>query len=142
MNAASLIKISDAVALGLHTMYYLSTHMDKLSSTKEIASTFSISENHLAKILQRLVKLGLVQSIRGPKGGFSLAKAGSEITLLDIFQAIEGPLEVADCLLSKPLCGGGHNCVLFSGLLEDLNTQIKDYMEKKKLSDLKNVFDS
>ncbi|EKE04714.1 MAG: transcriptional regulator, BadM/Rrf2 family [uncultured bacterium] len=136
----SIIKISEAATLALHTMYFLSITTDRLVSTKEIATTFSISENHLAKVLQRLAKTGLVDSIRGPKGGFNLGKSSDEITLLQIYEAIEGPLELSDCLLDKPICGGGDNCVIFNGLLDLLNKQVKDYMGQKKLSELRNLF--
>ena len=136
----SIIKISEAATLALHTMYFLSITTDRLVSTKEIATTFSISENHLAKVLQRLAKTGLVDSIRGPKGGFNLSKSSDEITLLQIYEAIEGPLELSDCLLDKPICGGGDSCVIFNGLLDLLNKQVKDYMGQKKLSELRNLF--
>ncbi|OGI03343.1 MAG: hypothetical protein A2104_10330 [Candidatus Melainabacteria bacterium GWF2_32_7] len=135
-----VIKISEAATLALHTMYFLSISTNRLVSTKEIASTFTISENHLAKVLQRLVKVGLVESIRGPKGGFSLAKNSDNITLLEIYEAIEGTLEMSDCLLNEPICGGGDNCIIFGGLLDKINKQVKDYMEQKKLSELRNLF--
>ena|SRR3989339_1294278 len=140
MSNSGFLRISEASALALHTMYYLSTHTDGLVSTKEIASTFNISENHLAKVLQRLVKVRLVDSIRGPKGGFNLAKDSQKITLLDIFEAIEGRAELDDCLLHQSVCGGGKECVLFNGLIEEMNSQIQEHMKNKKLSDLKNLF--
>lgn len=135
----SIIKISEAATLALHTMYFLSINPDRLVSTKEIATTFSISENHLAKVLQRLVKVGLIDSIRGPKGGFNLGRSSDQITLLEIYEAIEGPLELSDCLLSKPICGGGENCIIFNGLLDGINKQVKSYMGEKKLSELRNL---
>jgi DNA-binding IscR family transcriptional regulator len=63
---SNVIKISEATTLALHTMFYLYLKKDQLVSTKEIAAMFGFSENHLAKVLQRLVKVGYVASIRGP----------------------------------------------------------------------------
>lgn len=136
----SIIKISEAATMALHTMYFLSINPDRLISTKEIASTFNISENHLAKVLQRLVKSGLINSIRGPKGGFSLAKKSEDITLLEIYETTEGPLILSDCLLYKPICDGGKHCIIFNGLIEQINNQVKDYLQQKKLSELENLF--
>ena len=82
----------------------------------------------------RLVKAGLVRSIRGPKGGFETGKSGKDITLLDLYEIFEGPLTGSTCLFEKPVCGLT-NCVIGS-LLNRVNTLVVDYMTNTSLSEV------
>ncbi len=129
----NVLKISDAANLAFHATVFLAANPDRLVSVHEIAVALNVSENHLSKVLQRLAKDGLVKSIRGPKGGFALEKRADQITLLDIFQAIDGPLAHSDCLLGNPLCNG--QCIL-GGLLKTMNKQVEDYFATTKISGL------
>ena len=67
-------------------------------------------------------------------------RPGNEITLLDIYESIEGPLNADDCLLETRICGG-KSCI-FKGLLHDVNRQFKDYLKNTTLSKIKNVMGS
>ncbi|MBI5379671.1 MAG: Rrf2 family transcriptional regulator [Nitrospirae bacterium] len=66
-------------------------------SIKTIADKYRIPMELLAKILQRLAKQGFITAHIGPKGGYSLAKAPSEITVAEVVEAIEGPIGIVDC---------------------------------------------
>ena len=68
-------------------------------SAAELAATLKVSEAHLAKVMQRLGKAALVRSARGPKGGFQLPAGRSSVTLLDVYEAIDGPFRPDECLL-------------------------------------------
>lgn len=129
----SILKISDAAAIAIHTVVILDSAPDKLFSNKELATMLEVSDNHLSKILQRLCKAKIVESIRGPKGGFTLVDGGSNFTLLQIYEAIEGSLDITNCLLKKSFCTSG--CLL-GDFLFSINNQFKDYFEKTKISDL------
>jgi len=131
---SSILKISEAAAIALHTMVLLSANGSSLSSTRKIANILEVSEHHLAKVLQRLVRAGLIRSIRGPKGGFVLAREAAGILLLDIYEAIDGPLEPDNCLLAKPYCLGSF-CLL-GDLLVSVNHQVQSYFRNNRLSDL------
>lgn len=111
---------------------------DQVVSTPEIASDLKVSEAHLSKVLQRLTRVGLVKSIRGPRGGFRLLQSHNEITLLDVYEAIEGRLQSTNCLLNTRSCNG-ERCIL-GILLESVNRQIRDYLAGTRLSELTNVF--
>ncbi len=128
-----MLKVSEAASLALHTATLLATNEESLITTSEAASALGVSENHLSKVLQRLNKAGLVRSIRGPKGGYRLAKPADDVTLLDVYQAIEGPLPETTCLLDKPMCGG---CCILGGLLGQVNTLVREHFEGTKLSTL------
>jgi len=71
---------------------------------KDICKTQKITPAFLTKILQPLIKAGIVGSQRGVGGGFYLVKAPSEITLLDVVQAQEGPLYLNQCLIDSGSC--------------------------------------
>ncbi len=135
---ASVLKISDAASLALHAMGYLAAKPDGVVSTWEIASALQVSENHLAKVLQRLTKAGLVKSNRGPKGGFSLERPGGEITLLEVFEVIEGPLNDTNCLLDNQVCDG---CKCMMGnLMGDINNMVREHLSKTNLDELTDIF--
>jgi len=129
----SILKISDAAAIAIHTVVILDSAPEKLFSNKELSAMLEVSDNHLSKILQRLCKARIVESIRGPKGGFTLVDGGSNFTLLQIYEAIEGSLDISNCLLKKSFCTSG--CLL-GDFLFSINNQFKDYFEKTRIADL------
>ncbi|MEA1997515.1 MAG: Rrf2 family transcriptional regulator [Gemmatimonadota bacterium] len=129
-----MIKLSEAASLALHTMVYLSANPGKQVSTREIAGDLKVSEAHLSKVLQRLCRSGLVNSVRGPKGGFTVITGYGEISLLEIYESIEGPLTDRSCLLASPVCNNG-KCI-FGSLLGDVSKQFRDYLSITKLTNL------
>ena len=131
---ASILKISEAASLALHTMFFLAVNPERKYSAKEIAAEFEVSEAHLSKVLQRLAKVDLVKSTRGPKGGFVLGKAPSKITLLNVYEAIDGPLRSSKCILGKQTCGR-RECLL-GDLLKTMTKQAREHLSQKRLSDL------
>jgi Rrf2 family protein len=134
---ANMLKISEAASLALHTMALLASSQGTKRATWEIAKTLRVSEAHLAKVLQRLGRAGLVKSQRGPGGGFSLGREPESITLLDVYEATEGPLDPPTCLLGRPACNG--SCIL-GGLLDQVGKEIRDYFAQTRLSDLNGQF--
>ncbi|MFC1694366.1 RrF2 family transcriptional regulator, partial [Candidatus Latescibacterota bacterium] len=100
----TLLKLSTAFSLALHATVLLVSNPDRQLSNRQIASELCVSEAHLSKVLQRLTKVGLVKSMRGPKGGFMLGKEGDKISFLDIYEAIEGRLVLTHCLLGTQVC--------------------------------------
>ncbi|MFH1538770.1 MAG: Rrf2 family transcriptional regulator [bacterium] len=137
---SKILKISDASSLAMHTMGLLASEPGKVFSNREAASTLGVSEAHLSKVMQRMARGGYISSTRGPRGGFKLAKPAKSITLLEIFEQIEGPLAPSECLLAKKVCGGDR-CIL-GGLLENVNGQVQKYLSETKLSDIVDVYRS
>ena len=136
---SNVLKISDAASLAIHTMVLLGSKPEKRWSVRQIAEEMNVSVNHLAKVMQRLEKGGLVDSARGPKGGFSIKVPADSITLLTVYEVIDGPLTGGDCLLNNPICKPG-KCI-FEGQLDAVTKQVRDYLAKKRLSDLSNSLD-
>lgn len=128
----NLIRITEASNLAVHALAYLATRGENgLCSASEIAARLGVSEAHLAKVLQRLAKHGLIRSARGAKGGFLLQKDPSEIHLLDVLEIVDGPLSSNTCFLGQPLCRPG-TC-----LFRRLSQTIQDHLKNKTIADFK-----
>ena len=128
---SSLLRISEAASLALHTASFLAARGEALATTGEIARAFGVSQAHLSKVLQRLVGAGIIKSVRGPHGGFRLAPTGREATLLDVYQAIDGPLQAGEYLLGNFACGG--KCIL-GDLIASVNRRVARRLSKTKVS--------
>ncbi len=127
-----LLKISEAASLAFHSMYLLARQPKAKLSILPIAKKLDVSADHLAKVLQRLAAAKLVKSTRGPKGGFELARPASQITLLDIYEAIHGKFQTTRCLLSKPVCSRG--CCLLGGLIQKVDREVLEHFKSTRLS--------
>ncbi len=132
---ADLIRMLEATALGLHAMVGVARR-DEPTSTAQIATELRASEAHLSKVLQQLVRVGLLTSKRGPSGGYTLAKPPTEISLLDVYEALEGPLRQDGCLFTEPVCRQAE-CIL-GDLVKRLRSEVHDHLRSTSLSDVAN----
>jgi len=133
-----VLKVSEAASLAMHAAVMLAANSDRLTSNAEAAAVLGVSEAHLSKVLQRLAHAGLVKALRGPRGGFALARPAGRVTLLQVYEAIEGKLTPSSCLLGKRVCDG-RNCILGS-LLDSTNRMVREYLAGTRLSDLTSVY--
>ena len=131
---ACLFKISEASTLALHTMVFLGTQPGQVVSTRDIALRLQASENHLAKILQRLTRADLVSAVRGPKGGFILAADTLAASMLRVLEVIEGPLDEGGCLVDKAVCGDLSTTL--GAMLQRLNREAYAYLRGTTLGEL------
>lgn len=125
-----ILTLSEASSIAVHGMI-LVARADKLVNVNQIAELTSSSRHHVAKVFQRLVKENFINSNRGPSGGFSLKKEASEISFLNIYEAIEGKIEITKCPLDKPICP--FNKCIFKNVINDLTIEFRDYMAKQTL---------
>lgn len=132
----SIIKLSEATAIALHSMIYICKKENETSSVKEIAQVFQISDNHLSKVLQRLVKAGYLISSKGPKGGFIVDEQHRNATFLEIYEIIEGKFSSSTCLFNRKPCQG-EECILGS-FVSKINQEFIEYFTKKRISDFRN----
>jgi Rrf2 family protein len=130
----SFARISEASSLALHTMALLAKNPKKRLSTPQIASVIGGSSHHLRKVMRRLVKAGMVASFAGPGGGFQLLRPPGRTTLLQIYEAVEGPISGETCLLGEPICSG-RRC-LIGDLLHSVHVQIRDRLAETSLAEL------
>ncbi len=78
--------------------------------TSEIARKQHIPPSFLAKIVSQLSVAGVVQTSRGARGGVSLARAADEISLLEVVEAIDGPIMLNECVFDANACVFGDDC--------------------------------
>ena len=88
------------------------------TSAAQVARVQGISPTFLGKIVQSLAKAGILATRRGVGGGISLAKPAEEFTLLQVIEAVEGPLCINDCLQSPSRCGHMSSCPAYPYLCE------------------------
>jgi Rrf2 family protein len=97
------------VEYGLHCVLWLVQERDQSASSRDLADLQGVPANYMARIMPKLTKAGLVVATSGINGGYRLAKDASQITVLDIVDAIEGHKRVFNCREVR------QNCVLFGG---------------------------
>jgi Rrf2 family protein len=88
----------------IRCVYYLAGTEQDVVMMDEIAAEMEIPKSFAAKILQKLVRAGIVSSFQGIKGGFRLARAAEEITLYDVIRVIEGPIALNICTEHAGAC--------------------------------------
>ena len=105
------------------------------TSIKELSAKLRLPYHFLAKILQQLSRKGLLVSQKGPTGGFRLAAPPSEITLLQVVEAIDGTSLFTSCVLGLPECGGANPCPVHEKWGE-VRERIRRMMAAKKIAEL------
>jgi len=88
----------------------LAARPDLVLSASELAEQAGLEVPTVAKVLKPLAQAGLVASFRGANGGYRLARPATEITLIEIVEAMEGPLAMTECSVQDGLCGIEHAC--------------------------------
>ncbi len=129
-----IVNITEAVSIALHSMVIIAQNEEHKSqiNVNYISEKTNSSRFHIAKVMQKLVKDGFLGSHRGPAGGFFLAKKPEDITLLEIYEAIEGKLEVTKCPLNRPTCPF-KEC-LFEGVTVQMTKSFKNFVENHTLA--------
>ena len=115
-------------------MALLARHYPARLSVGAIADLCGVSEAHLAKVIQTLARNGLVKGERGPAGGITLNEPADSVSLMDIWNALEGPATDEGCIFAIPACGSGLCPV--GRHFAALSRQVRTYMEKTTLQDL------
>ncbi|PKG38862.1 Rrf2 family transcriptional regulator [Psychromonas sp. Urea-02u-13] len=90
----------------LRVLIYLAINNQQLSTINDIAKSYSISKNHLMKIVQQLSHRGFVLAIRGKNGGIKLNRAANEINIGNLVREIEDKNKLVECF------GGDNQCVI------------------------------
>ena len=106
-----------------------------------LASKQDISQKYLESIFKAFHKTGIVRSVRGPKGGYMLAESPKDLIILSIFKALEGSLDIIECLHDKSVCTRTAGCStreLWKGLEESIET----FLSSRTLQDLMENYQS
>jgi len=93
------MKLSTKGKYGVRAVFEIARHFGRGPLTiKEIADRQGISFSYLEQILHKLGKAGVIESVRGPAGGYLLARKPAELTIGDIVRTLEGPIALSHCL--------------------------------------------
>ena len=130
-----MLKLTKTVEYALISINYIEKNAeDKPIPSKLISSHFSIPEDLLAKILQKLARSGILKSIRGPHGGYKLNNSTKDINLIDFIELLEGPVGIVDCTVDKD-CSLLDYCNIRKPI-RLINNNIRTVLEKTALSDI------
>ena len=109
-----MLRLSKKADYALMAMKHLAVRGDRStqtsSSAREIAELYDIPIELMAKVLQRLVRRGLLASHQGTRGGYQLARLPSQISVADVIQAIDGPVTVTACSTEDGQCEQFSKC--------------------------------
>jgi Rrf2 family protein len=119
----------------VRTVLYLAKERNRIASVTEVARAMHIPKSFLAKILQRLVKRDILTSTRGVNGGFQLAQKASEISLLSIMEAIQGPAGINLCAVNSKNCKLSATCSVHP-VWVDIRKEVERRLRKQTIADL------
>lgn len=119
----------------LRVLLYLGTHPDRRCTIQEIADAYSISKNHLMKVVQQLVTRGFVRSTRGSGGGLVLSRSPEQINLGDVVRNMEPDFALVECQRSNNQCVITPVCPL-PAILEDATDAFLGVLDGRTLGDL------
>lgn len=134
------MKLSTKARYGFRFMLNLALHYGEGPvQLSNIARDEKISDKYLEKIAAALKLSGLIQVVRGAKGGYSLIKKPGDISLDLVMIALDGPFEVIDCLQDVSTCGQSESCVTIT-LWKEFSDHIKSFFSSRTLEDLVKIY--
>src|SRR5271165_2799213 len=107
-----------------------------LMAMKDVAEAYGIPQEALAKILQRLAKVGLIQSQHGINGGYTLTRDPKMISAFEVIKAIDGPLFITSCVTVRGECGQSNRCTIREPLRK-VNESIEQVLKNIRISQMK-----
>ncbi len=90
------------MTIGVHSLIILARKNRPMNAI-QLADSIGSTKFHVAKVLQRLVKDGILNSMRGPTGGFRLNKPPSDVRIFDLYRSIEGEIDYGECNRTNPV---------------------------------------
>ena len=128
------MKLTRASSYALHAVAFMATQKhDRPVASHNIAQARGIPERFLLKVLKPLVSARVLLSIKGPNGGYRLARPASDITMLDILEAVDGPIRGVAPLTDER--NGSLNTKL-ENICKQSADQVRKHLEKVRVSDL------
>ena len=129
------LKLMKSTSYAFHVIYYMAKQPlnEQPIQLKNLAKALDLPENYLSKVLQTLNKANIINSFRGAKRGYKLAKKPEEITFLELIEIFEGPINGNLCLLDLDSCIFGE-CVL-NGTINNLADSVKSILCKATIKE-------
>src|SRR5271165_5347967 len=128
------MKLTRASSYALHAVAYMATQKsDRPIASHKIAQERGIPERFLLKVLKPLVSARVLLSIKGPNGGYRLARSPSDISMLEILEAVDGPIRGQSPLTEE---GNGTLNTKLENICKQSADQVRKHLEKVHISDL------
>ena len=137
-----MLKLSKKADYGLMAMRHFAEHAQQgACCAKDVAESYGIPPEALAKILQRLAKAGLLNSQHGINGGYTLARPAAEISAYEVIRAIDGPLFITSCITVRGECDQTERCTIREPLRK-VNQSIEDLLKNIKIAEMADAGES
>lgn len=123
------MKLSTRGKYGLYAMFYLAQHQGEGPQSLQSIATTGVPKQYLEQLLGNFRRAGLVTTVRGAQGGYQIAKAPAQITILDIIDAMEGPVELSECTGSEHTCDRSCSCPVrgvWQRLTDSINRELRE----------------
>ena len=131
-----MLKLTKKADYGLIAMKHLAEHAELgACSAKDVAESYGIPQEALAKILQRLVKAQLLVSHHGINGGYLLARDARMISAYDVIKAIDGPFFMTSCVTIRGACDQSDRCTVREPLRK-VSTSIEEVLSRITIWDM------
>jgi Rrf2 family protein len=131
-----MLRLTKKADYGLMAMKHLADHCHEGSfSAKDVAEAHGMPPEALAKILQKLARAGLLHSLHGIKGGYTLARDPRLISAYEVIRAIDGPLFITSCVTVRGECDQTDRCTVRQPLRQ-VSRGIEEVLKRIMLTDL------
>ena len=129
------MKVTTKLRYRLRAMIELALNEGEVVLVKDIAEREGISRKYLDSLLAELKNAGLVRSIRGAKGGYTLAKPSDQISIDEIACALEGAPNLVDCVEDPSFCSRYEICIA-NEFWKSLSEVMQNFLKKTTLAEL------
>ncbi len=131
-----MLRLSKKVEYALMALRYIVVSKENIITAKEISSKYGIPHELLAKILQKLKKERILESIKGVHGGYRLQKSPDDIKLTDLIKSLDGDFSITECVhgQSEDDCSMFNGCTIKSPV-NKMQKELESFFETKTISD-------
>jgi len=134
------MKLSTKSEYGTRAMLDLAIHQkNEPVLMRDISERQNITFKYLGQLFLLLKNSGLIRGHRGASGGYTLTRPPDEITLLEIFESLEGPISLTECTINKMCCPKTENCITHD-IWSDTRDMISSFFKSITLKDLVNKY--
>lgn len=130
-----MLRLSKLTDYGTVMMSYMARRPSGLHSATDIALGLGVTLPTASKILKRLARAKLVQSVRGAHGGYRLSKSPEQIPITEVIDALEGPFGMTECSVVSGLCSQEAGCPI-RGQWQSLSQLIRRTLDRVTLADM------
>jgi Rrf2 family protein len=131
------MKLTRASGYALHAIAYMAQQKhDKPVASHHIAQARGIPERFLLKVLKPLVGINVLRSVKGPNGGYQLARSPNQVTVLEVVEAVDGEIKGVNPFAHRKVNIDGPVDNKLADLCQQTAQQVRKQLAKVRLSDL------